>query len=380
MGFLRACIGGRDPDDIFGYYSVKMVKVRRPSLPSSFIPLIMATNGVLHYFFNQVRDRRLGLLKYFLYLVIFIYVVIVQLFMNQTYLFQAAPIGTVRFSIRIPSNPKCQVPAFKVEESCSMVEPEKTGGCCSLIPPASTLQYCEGFSGDTDIPDNNREKCIIWDGISAKKAEQDSLLITTHVGIQRGQTAVAEPDGDPHPPSTWSPPEIWKNHGDMVKRFIAGVEDFTVNVEHTIFAKTVHREHQFTRPQMQGGRLLVGGEANTFVDRTGLCKRKFATSDSFGRNPHPTGEPPCYILPDSWTEMCDDACKKGTICDEGGHVTGSPDDPDVIKAGLRPCYFDIFKLRTLLDSGNVDLDTPNLCAVGGCLADNQLGAPSTRQP
>ena len=359
MGWLRACIGGRDPDDIFGYYTLKMVKV---------------------------RDRRLGLLKYFFYFVIFIYVVVVQLLKNQAYLFRAAPIGTVRFSMRIPANSNCGS-EFKVRESCSMFDPAansaRFGGgggnnnCCSKIPPTSELQYCHAFKGQTSLPGTNRLPCILWDAISAKKAEQDSLLITTHVGIQRGQTVVAVPSGDPPPPA--NPTQIWMNHMPMAKYFIAGVEDFTINIEHTIFAETEQREHQFTRPQMRGGRLLVGGDNEAFKDVAGLCKRKYATTDNEGKVPNTSGKAPCYILPDSWDEECDKGCRDGTICNSDLNLKGSPDDQNPEVQRLRSCFFDIFKLGTLLNSGNIELDTPNLCAVGSCLADGQKGAPTTRQ-
>ena len=306
MGCLTDLLRGRDPDEIFAYYTTKkiMLKDRRLGLLNKVFMFAILPVKILHYYDahrilildGDPIDR--------------LYIVVYQLWMSGSYFTRDAPTGTVRFSLWSPAEDSSGNP-------CRMF---KDSGCT----PIATAPCPSGLT------------CKDWDGVEAGHAEQASMLVTTRVGIYTGVGGVG------------------------TNYFIKGIEDFTLSVDHSIFVMTKGgNPYHEARNGMSGGLLRVSSTVKAHKD---LC-----TPEHFARDDHwpgsgaysdpRHGHDPCYIRPDSWGPACEDACNGQTICDSDGNLELAKE-----KAGdgvYAACFQDVFKVSTLLGAAGLDLDTPN---------------------
>jgi hypothetical protein len=155
----------------------------------------------------RVKDRYLGMLRLLLILGIGIYIIINVLIVNKGYNATEIPVGTVRSSLKMPA---------------------------SAINRAE-LGYCQGK--DWDFPKENF-KCAIWDEhyVRYPTEEINGLFITSRIqetsqtyqcGITDTDEACQAPFIDEDEPET---------------KFIAGIEFYTVGLQHSFRSPTFSQE------------------------------------------------------------------------------------------------------------------------------------------
>lgn len=201
---------GFDLDSVFSYSTVKIV---------------------------SIKDRRLGLLHYFFVTLILAYVIGWTLVYQKRYLLLEKPIGTVRVSL---------------------LEPNWTAR-----PQPSALPYClppAPAVGDDDAASSNftvkKLPCRYWDAVQTlyPAVEATSMFVSTRVSLQSevlinalNQSAGGCDDTIPLPHC------IYARSGPDEVFYVADPEDFTVMIDHSVFAPLVGIQADATH---LAGRLL----------------------------------------------------------------------------------------------------------------------------
>jgi len=260
----------------------------------------------------SIQDRRLGCMKYFLFILMALLVGGYHLIYQCLYLKFELPVGTVRFSLREPT-----------VDNCDAV---KTPTCNNLVPDINKLAYC-GQSNETTrytsnastsgCSSNGKTKscdCVVWDSIEAKNVQERSVLVSTRV-LQSHQNRTENCVDS-------SCPRIW-NDLEATDTFIAGIENFTMQLDHTVQSDAI--ENPFSAKTMTGAIRVQKGSS--------LCNK--------------------YGYVSKIDSNCKVACK--TFSESGVNNdthTSNPNWP--CKVG--PTGLDFFSIATLLDAAQVSLE------------------------
>eukprot|EP01006_Ploeotia_vitrea_P028198 TRINITY_DN60921_c0_g1_i2.p1 TRINITY_DN60921_c0_g1~~TRINITY_DN60921_c0_g1_i2.p1 ORF type:complete len:427 (-),score=205.75 TRINITY_DN60921_c0_g1_i2:298-1578(-) len=257
MGSCIERVTGRDPDEVFAYNTIKVVRI---------------------------KDRYLGMLRLFLLLVIFLYIVGYVLIYQQKYLEIEVPVGSVATSLKKPGHLKIDV---------------------------SQYPYCKNYSGSEHFLDP--AECVAWDAdqIVYPPAMSDSMLITTRIKTTEEWYICKDPTAGP------CPAELWTNNRTLagvnftnatgeiawpVTQFMAGVDAYSVWVKHNMqarlfFSQTGDDHYAAASSEMTGRLIDRNGDVlqtfglgpdyiyvSTFLQAAGADLSR--TSHAQGADPH----------------------------------------------------------------------------------------------
>lgn len=251
-----------------------------------------------------VRDIRLGMLYYILVGLVFVYIVVWEIWGNLHYLDFARPQHTVRMTLQQPTKNGCN---------------PKHEDCEDEFPHLSSLPYCcqdEDCAQDSaDELDVSRivvkSYCAYFDGVEAALPGDRSLLITTHRKTyqQRRNASCAGP----------RPCEkLWLQENKKVDAaYVAGVEKFTLLIDHSVN----QREFGIMSESVQmRGWLAVDSMLGPAHD---LCQRRpdAVTSPVNGEF---TDTAPCFIRPERPSSVDLDVIEVGDIVAAMGFSLDAP--------------------------------------------------------
>ncbi|GBG33654.1 P2X receptor D [Hondaea fermentalgiana] len=203
---LPETLFGKDVDELFAYKTKQMV---------------------------AIKDRRLGLLNYVFLIATMIYVLLYQILYNTGYLNVMAPYGEHRFSLRSLTN----------SIGC---DPIDDLGCYTVFPAVQNTSYCSQTPDDTSIgcaadeyltsKDDTcvrKRNCSLADELDVGVIEGGELLLTTRI-FEVAQVNNCPASSD----NSVSCDTLWENLNETSDSFVAGVEDFTLLVDHAVQAST----------------------------------------------------------------------------------------------------------------------------------------------
>mmetsp|Transcript_26620 Transcript_26620/g.70020 ORF Transcript_26620/g.70020 Transcript_26620/m.70020 type:complete len:452 (+) Transcript_26620:196-1551(+) len=236
-----------------------------------------------------IRDRRLGLLKFFLLAVIAIYIIVYKVVYQCNYLKLEAPVGTVRFSLREPTalynsttNQPIMDPGSQKPVTCDTVKDYTPKGedCKVTFKPVQDYGYCKQSPLNSNCK-KDCYNCTYWDAIEAKNVQGKSVLITTHIQeVKQNRTLCSE---NPMAGQTCS--RIWNNTKGPLDSYVAGIEDFTLLLDHAIATPTLGIT---ATSRNMSGRLLI-------QENDTLCAVRGGFDDYRGTVSKNTA--PCYVNP-----------------------------------------------------------------------------------
>mmetsp|Transcript_54608 Transcript_54608/g.130298 ORF Transcript_54608/g.130298 Transcript_54608/m.130298 type:complete len:506 (-) Transcript_54608:70-1587(-) len=191
--FLGHSIFGVDVDEVFQYQTPKVVKI---------------------------YDRTLGITKIVLSLLIFLYIVVYQLFYRGQH-FEASPVeGVYRLQWQHP-----------VKDHCNPQEVD----CLADYTPLSELPYCEQYGGRNASEVAHR--CSYFDAFELPMQVNDGILLPTFIRTFKQQRMCQ--DGDIECSLKWQfvdangDPQQGDGDGEPVaESYVADVEDFTMLIDH----------------------------------------------------------------------------------------------------------------------------------------------------
>lgn len=230
-----------------------------------------------------IRDANLGLLNYLLMILIFVYIVIYQVFYNLGYIKFQTPAQTVRLSLQQPTVKMCN--------------PLTDESCHDDYPNTGSLAYCcaDGCTEVEDIhgagcncpgtPEVMSYRCEYLDGTRASTVTGNSILVQTRF-TEYVQNRSYENCDDKHCK------DRWENNGQPKSRFVAGVENFTMAIDHTVLQQDLQI---FKTNQQMKGWLFVDGTGHLQQE---LCAERPDAVDHYIRG-KPTNKAPCYLEPRS---------------------------------------------------------------------------------
>eukprot|EP00035_Acanthoeca_spectabilis_P023428 m.449312 g.449312 ORF g.449312 m.449312 type:complete len:446 (-) comp19801_c0_seq1:152-1489(-) len=232
-----------------------------------------------------IRDRRLGILKFTLLFVIAVYILIYKVIYQCNYLKLEAPVGTVRFSLREPTA-LVNLTTGQVETDPSTGQPlpcdtvkAYTGAVCNVtFKQVEDYPYCSQ-SGTPCTKDCY--PCLYWDAIEAKNVQGKSVLVTTHVQeIEQNRSECSD-----DPTANQACYHIWDNNGVPSDSYVAGIESFTMLLDHAIVTPTLGIT---ATSRNMTGRLLIKSNDTLCAARNGY--------DNFHGDTHKSTAP-CYVEP-----------------------------------------------------------------------------------
>ena len=238
---------GRDLDEVFAYPTVKFV---------------------------SIRDRRLGLLKYFLTFCIVIYIAVVVLYGQGNFYDTTSVGGTVRFTLREPTDPDM--------ESCDSTDK----GCRNDFTAVSNGSYCT--QSDASYP-GNKLLCEFYEHFGAEVTRNGALLATTRMSTYE-QTKVCDS-------TTSDVCPILYNTTRSTRAYVNDIGRFTVAIDHSIVPDNTEL----------GGiaESQSSSDMNGFIyvkDNKHLCRHYKAYQQcSWFKTPcrELTDEVPCFIKPNT---------------------------------------------------------------------------------
>jgi hypothetical protein len=180
MGFLDS-IRAMDPDDVLAYNTIKLVRI---------------------------RDRRLGAIHHLLQLGIFLYIVVYTIILQKRYLKTEPPTGAFRVTAQQPS----------------------------VWPEASQLPYC--LQNQSHYPEGyNNYMCTYFLGLDLTypPAMMDSILVSTR--IKDSTFNVTNKNCTDLPTTIDCAPNPNVTQAPSVRYYMAGIEDFTIFIEHAVFGR-----------------------------------------------------------------------------------------------------------------------------------------------
>jgi len=284
---LVRAIKAQDLDSLLAYSTIKLVKI---------------------------RDRYLGGLHYTLQLIIFLYVVVFEVFINAGYLEVEAPRGVTRASLRRPSS----------------------------LTPLSEIPYCadatNATSTTTAVKNEWRRQCVYWDRheVVYPPVRAGSFFITTRSSEMRfkrkDDAACADAGGaDALGPTTPACAFEEIDYGDNERDYdvyTADVENFTLLVAHAVYGRT------------------------TGVTASGVCMD--------GYMPYPDGLPPATLPGQAGAQMQQQFSRyikrwprssNTDVCPDAGYDEGKYNDGSWTDRGNLPG--DVFTLQQLLAAGGI---------------------------
>lgn len=287
MGFgLPETIFGKDVDEVFAYKTKRMV---------------------------AIKDRRLGILNYSFMFATLIYVLVYQILFNTGYLLITTPSGSHRFSLRALTN----------DVGC---DPIDDVGCYTVSPDVQSTEYC------SQAPDENQGLCVAEQYLSSQdeqcmRKRDCSLADELDVGVIEGSELllttrifeVAQYNACPNSASQASNCDsLWENLNATSDSYIAGVEDFTLMVDHAVKDSNTKSDLAGVSRSMKGVLSIPNNAA--------LCQ-SLASQNRVVRSPKgvATTTAPCFV--DSNLPAADD--------------------------------YDVFAMTEWLGAGDLDLDQPS---------------------
>ena len=226
MGNCNCCCGcwvrfwkKHDPDDVFAYSTLKIVKI---------------------------RDRYLGLMHYTFMILIFTYIVGIQIVYFQSYLKSETPVGTVKLSLRRPQYPDpCGDPPLQPCQGNANTPPDQ-------------LPYC--VNSNAPYPNGDKLVCYYWDENSDvyPAVEETAIFGTSRVSLTRQSLScdITDPSCD------------YQTVGSEIVAYIADIGNFTLRVIPRALAPTLN---------------IVGSAYNM---RGYLMQKKCPSCSSWVRNPN----------------------------------------------------------------------------------------------
>lgn len=234
MGWFPETIFGRDIDDVFAYSTVKFV---------------------------NIRDRRLGLVKWLLTAFVVLYVCLYSLWYNGLYLESSPLTGACRFTLQQPTVDDC--------------DPTKPG-CLNDYGLPADAAYCGQSSGAYG---GKKYPCEFYENIGAQKMFDSSLLVSTRVTTLGQSLACNATVGAPTCPTVY-------DVDTTATAYVMAAERFTVLVDHSVLATSI--KHLEGTSGDLDGRLYVKAASR-------LCRDFSASSDPRGLRA--TRVAPCYVKP-----------------------------------------------------------------------------------
>ena len=166
----------------------------------------------------NIRDWRLGLLRWSLLLILSIYVILYQILYKCTYVLSESPVGTVRFSFQMPTyNPTTK------RKACDPLD----AGCEANFHDLDKLEYCLQSKSKHSKEMYN---CTYWDDLDDVTIQQSSALLTTRVTTYLQEEKCKPSSG------VVNCKAIWKSEERPNIEFIADVEAYTVLLDHSVVA------------------------------------------------------------------------------------------------------------------------------------------------
>lgn len=179
---MGGCLANLDLDDVLAYRTPRVV---------------------------EIRDRRLGLLKYLMYIGIFVYIVVYNVLLSKGYMSVGGVEGVVRNKVMEPPP-------------------------ISRVPP-SAFPYCNQSLSSVppdDVSSSGQRQCRYRDEFFAvfPPLEPQAIFVTTYVE----QTEQFQPSGC-IPPLTEHCQTL--RTGKRENFFVAGIENFTINFSHGFYSE-----------------------------------------------------------------------------------------------------------------------------------------------
>lgn len=194
---------GQDLDDLFGYETKKIVRI---------------------------RDRRLGVTYFALVLLIASYVIGFQILYSNEHFQRKDVYGTARMTIQQPTKGACN--------------PNKRG-CKSDFPALTVLPYCSVYKGNsTEVDSKNRHDCIF--------ADQHTLaptgMLTGEMLVPTRIDRMTEHKGcEPGPANGYTCDNEYELDHDENVIYVADIEKFTIMLSHTYKRRYLQGNNQWTQ-------------------------------------------------------------------------------------------------------------------------------------
>lgn len=205
----------------------------------------------------RIRDKRLGLLHYFLMVVIFLYIVIYQVIFQNSYLLFATPVPSVRLSLQQPTIGNCS---------------PNSQGCLDDLPNVSAQSYCNQPEGG----------CVFLDGVAASSVSGNQIFVSTFIK-EYDQTANSS--------CTYERcSKIW-NSKLASSSYVANIEAYTIAFDHSLAV-----------PELSISKTTRDMDGALYIDTTtdgakALCRDNSAAVSNL-KSRAATNNAPCYIPPD----------------------------------------------------------------------------------
>ncbi|OEU11349.1 hypothetical protein FRACYDRAFT_245689 [Fragilariopsis cylindrus CCMP1102] len=245
----------------------------------------------------HIKDARLGALRYCLLIIIFIYVIVFEMWALGGYLESSPVVGVVRFSLQQPT-----------AKNCDPSQP----GCFNAFSSLNTIEYCEQYDANKVAANNNKSiqykgniyPCEIYEAINAQILSEKSITVITRATLTNQTLACHEHD------LTCS-----RTYNDALslsssflerKYYIAQSEAFTLLFDHAVTASKICTNHGNSHPSSTSytcsaqasdyeGRLFSISDRLCVQEHTGVNLDDCSTSSSSGK--------PCQTYRDSGATM-----------------------------------------------------------------------------
>jgi hypothetical protein len=241
----------------------------------------------------HIKDARLGALRYCLLIIIFIYVIVFEMWALGGYLESSPVVGVVRFSLQQPT-----------AKNCDPSQP----GCFNAFSSLNTIEYCEQYDANKVAANNNKSTqfkgniypCEIYEAINAQILSEKSITVITRATLTNQTLACHEHD------LTCS-----RTYNDALslsssflerKYYIAQSEAFTLLFDHAVTASKICTNHGNSHPSSTSYTCSAQAsdyEGRLFSISDRLCVQEHSKGNAFKdyRGAKETDQAPCYILP-----------------------------------------------------------------------------------
>lgn len=227
----------------------------------------------------RIRNSRLGLLYYFLVIIIALYIGVYQMWYGLQYLAFADPDCSIRLTFRQPTSiPGCHPTSPFCEDAfqeistldycCNSSCIKKPGGACKCPWQEGLSYYCD-----------------YYDGVQVSATRESSMLVGSYFrSFRQTLNRTCREDGPCR--------KLWVS-GEPTSSYVAGVEDYTIMLEHSVMQSTLDI---FKASQDIRGFLHVKGNSSM---QQRLCyshslEGRAVTSPYNGDH---TSTAPCYLVP-----------------------------------------------------------------------------------
>jgi len=227
----------------------------------------------------RIRDLKLGLLNFSFKCLIFAYIIIYKIGIQQHYLEMVTPQVIARTTLMQP---------FDRPYPCNPLLED----CDDSIPPIQTLPYCCNASctylpSVDDVCDCpwrpfKNYNCRYSDGLDARLGTGNDLFITTW-----------ESNGSQWFNASYSGTgNVWPTQGKRQQRFIAGIDEYTVLVEHSLHLQR-GTSYSRTSREMGGSSMIHIAIEDSITDR--ICRNNPNATSDWRDGSSKTDKAPCFI-------------------------------------------------------------------------------------